>query len=122
MDTSTDTKPDRKLSKEKLLILDLKKYHVSVNYEQPSITMGRDLRNRIVINHPKVSRIHARIDMQMDRFILTDQSSNGTHIHPDGGDAVVLKKQARSLHGEGIIYLGKEATPDAPNAIRYQIL
>ena len=118
----TESYPDDGLSRDALLILDLRKQHVSVNYEQPSITIGRAAKNRIVINHPKVSRIHARIDMTKDAFVLTDQSSNGTHIHPDEGDAVVLKKQKCELEGEGIIYVGKAATPDAPNAIHYHTL
>ena len=114
--------PDDGLSRDAILTLDLRKQHISVNYEQPSVTIGRDAKNRIVINHPKVSRIHARIDMTKKAFVLTDQSTNGTHIHPNEGDAVVLKKEKCVLEGEGIIYVGKAATPDAPNAIRYHTL
>ena len=119
---STESPTGDGLSRDALLILDLRKQHVSVNYEQPSITIGRDAKNRIVVNHPKVSRIHARIEMTKNAFVLTDQSSNGTYIHPADGDAVVLKKEKCELEGEGIIYVGKAATPDSPNAIHYHTL
>ena len=122
MAPSAQSPPDNGISRNALLILDLRKQHVSVNYEQPSITIGRDAKNRIVINHPKVSRIHARIDMTKNAFVLTDQSTNGTYIHPNEGDAVVLKKEKCELEGEGIIYAGKAATPDSPNAIHYHTL
>lgn len=122
MTAFSDAPPDDSLPQDALLILDLKKQHVSVNFENPSVTMGRDSKNRIVINHPKVSRVHARIELQKDTFVLTDQSTNGTYIHPNDGDAVVLKKGKQALEGDGIIYLGKAATPDSPNAIHYQIL
>lgn len=118
----TDAPPDYSLPRDALLILDLQKQHVSVNYEQPRITLGRDSKNRIVIDHPKVSRVHARIEMRNDTFILTDQSTNGTHIHPYDGDAVVLKKENCKLEGDGIIYLGKASTTDSPNAIRYHTI
>ena len=121
-DPFTHAEPNPASPEDALLILDLRNQHVSVNYEQPSISVGRDLKNRIVINHPKVSRIHARIEMQTNRFTVTDQSTNGTYIHSDNGDAVVLKGQTCVLKGDGIIYLGKEATPDSQNAIRYHIL
>jgi pSer/pThr/pTyr-binding forkhead associated (FHA) protein len=122
MTAFSDAPPDDSVPQDALLILDLQKQHVSVNYENPSVTMGRDSKNRIVINHPKVSRVHARIELQKDKFVLTDQSTNGTYIHPNDGDAVVLKKGKRALEGDGIIFLGKAATPDSPNAIHYQIL
>ena len=121
-DPFTNAEPNHTSPDEALLILDLRNQHVSVNHEQPSISMGRDSKNRIVINHPKVSRIHARIEMQTNRFTMTDQSTNGTYIHPDNGDAIVLKRKTCVLKGDGIIYLGKEATPDSQNAIRYHIL
>lgn len=121
MNSTSDAKPHT-LPKDALLILDARKQHVSVNFEQPNVTIGRDARNRIVINHPKVSRIHARVEMHQDRFILIDQSTNGTYIHPDGGVAIELKRETWTLKGDGIIYLGKEATPNSRNAIHYQIL
>lgn len=110
------------LSQDKLLILDLNDQHVSVNYEQPSITLGRDTGNRIVINHPKASRHHARIEMKEDQFILLDRSTNGTHIHPKDAKARVIHNEAFVLRGSGTIYLGKAAPSDSPGAIRYEIL
>lgn len=114
--------PDGNLPRDALLVLDLQNQHVSVDHENPNITLGRHAKNRIVIDHPKVSRIHARIELKKDVFILTDQSTNGTHVHPSGGDALVLRKEKWAMEGDGIIYLGKTATPDSPNAIHYHIL
>ncbi len=122
MPTAADSNPNHLPCRDVLLTLDLSKQHVSVNFEQPSITIGRDTQNRLVVNHPKVSRIHARIQMIKDGFVLTDHSSNGTYVHPDDSDIVVLKRGKWILKGDGTIYLGKAATPDAPNAIRYHIV
>ncbi|MGD9368545.1 MAG: FHA domain-containing protein [Desulfobacteraceae bacterium] len=110
------TKPD------KLLILDLRDQHVSVSHDQPMITMGRDAKNRIAIKNPKVSRLHARIEMRKDRFILTDQSTNGTYIYTTGRKSIHLRRDEYTLEGDGIIYLGKEVTPESPDAIHYHVI
>ncbi len=118
----SDASPEERSQQEALLILDLQKQHISVNYENPTITMGRDAKNRIVVDHPKVSRIHARIELHKNGFILSDQSTNGTHVFPSGGEAFLLKKEKWTMEGDGIIYLGKAQTPDALNAIHFHIL
>ncbi len=101
------------------LILDIEDKHICVNHEQPLVTLGRDPSNRIVINNPKVSRLHARIEMRRTKFILVDQSTNGTFILPQGGQLVHLRRDEIPLEGEGLINLGREATSDASMAIRY---
>ena len=118
----TDSPPDDRSPQDTLLVLDLQNQHVSVNYENPAITMGRDSKNRIVIDHPKVSRIHALIELQKNVFVLTDQSTNGTHVHLSDGSVVELKKERWTIEGDGIIYLGKVLTPDNPDAIHFQLL
>lgn len=110
------TKPDA------LLILDLRDQHVSVSHDQPVITMGRDAKNRIVIKNPKVSRRHARIEIRKDKFILTDQSTNGTYINPTDGKSIHLRRDECALEDDGIIYLGKEVTPESPDAIHYHVV
>lgn len=49
--------------------------------EQESWTIGRDPDNDIVIEHPKVSRQHARIERRSSAFIIHDlDSGNGTYL------------------------------------------
>jgi pSer/pThr/pTyr-binding forkhead associated (FHA) protein len=46
------------------------------------ITIGREVDNNLVINEPKVSRNHARLEKQGDLFYLTDlNSSHGTYLN-----------------------------------------
>jgi pSer/pThr/pTyr-binding forkhead associated (FHA) protein len=75
MENISDEIANGTLPQDMLLILDLRDQHASVNYEQPSITMGRDSNNRIVINHSSIYRRHVRIEMRKDQFILTDYSA-----------------------------------------------
>jgi len=49
---------------------------------QHSVTLGRDPRNDIVIDHPQVSRRHARITRQSNAWVIEDlESTNGTFIN-----------------------------------------
>jgi hypothetical protein len=46
------------------------------------LTLGRDPRNDIVIDHPEVSRRHARIVRQGDVWVIEDlESTNGTFVN-----------------------------------------
>ena len=62
-----------------------------------SITIGRQEDNTIVLDNPRVSSYHARIDRAASDYILTDlQSTNGTFVNNDN---VVSQKL---LHGDRI--------------------
>lgn len=49
---------------------------------QKSLSIGRDPGNDVVLNHPMVSRFHARIEHQKGAYFISDLgSSNGTFIN-----------------------------------------
>lgn len=49
-----------------------------VTYDEESLQVGRDEQCRVVIDHPRVSRIHATIERRGDAWVYIDQSTNGT--------------------------------------------
>jgi ABC transport system ATP-binding/permease protein len=57
-----------------------------------TFTIGRDPKNDLAIDHPTVSRFHARIDRRQGDFVVTDlTSSNGTYINGQGVKSAVLR-------------------------------
>ncbi len=50
----------------------------------PTLSIGRDLQNDVVIADRKASRLHARIERRRDKFVLIDHSSNGTYLTVQG--------------------------------------
>ncbi len=57
-----------------------KTWHVQLD-TQERWTIGREIENDIVIDHQKVSRVHARIKRDGDKFMLQDlDSANGTWL------------------------------------------
>ncbi len=69
--------------------------------------IGRDLDCNLTINGTMVSRQHAFIEFRRDKFILRDQSTNGTYIRPQQGKAYYVRREETPLLGEGEISLGK---------------
>ena len=93
---------------------------VRSNQDAPVITLGRDATNTIVVNDPKVSRLHARIELRKDKFILIDQSTNGTYVTREDGQTANVRRYEILLPESGAIGLGQQATPDDPLAIRFK--
>ena len=68
-----------------------------------SMTIGRGLANDLIVELAAVSRQHARIDFRDGKFILSDQSTNGTFVRIGGGEVVTLRRDQLTLLGEGDI-------------------
>jgi class 3 adenylate cyclase len=94
---------------------------VEVDENRPSASLGRQSHNEIVVNDNRVSRSHARIEYRRGKFVLIDQSTNGTYVIIQGKKKLSLKRDEAQLLGNGVISLGREADPDSPTAIHYVI-
>jgi adenylate cyclase len=95
--------------------------NIQVDQNRPSATLGRQSHNDIVVNDGRVSRTHARIEYRRGKFVLIDQSTNGTFALIQGKKSVTLKRDETVLLGRGIIGLGRDVTEDSPVAIHYSI-
>lgn len=93
----------------------------SVNAERSRITIGRQPFNDLVVDDTRVSRLHARIEMRGTRFVLCDESSNGTHLMPIGSKSSVLHGEERDLGAMGFIGLGAAPCPGEPHTVEYRI-
>ena len=92
---------------------------VVVDDKQKGVNIGRADDNDLVIKGNLISRIHARVEQRRGRFILIDQSTNGTFLHNVQGEETFVRRDSIELQGEGIIGLGKVAKPGAPLSIHY---
>jgi len=71
------------------------------------IFLGRDQDAHFVVQDPRVSRKHARIEWRAGKFYLEDVSSYGTWVRfSDGAAVVALRRQECVLLLEGEIALG----------------
>lgn len=86
----------------------------------PSLTIGRADQNDLVVHHPLVSRLHARIEYRNGRFMLTDLSVNGTYVEADGGASSYVHRDSQELTGSGTLGLGEVVSPELPTRVRYE--
>ncbi|MDQ0591069.1 adenylate/guanylate cyclase domain-containing protein [Variovorax paradoxus] len=78
--------------------------------EELPIHLGRVHDAQFVVNDPRVSRLHARIELRHGSCVLTDLSTYGTWVRFHGNGApsheVALRREECVLHGRGEIGLG----------------
>lgn len=89
------------------------------NRERTYATLGRGQDNDLVIKGNLVSRLHARIEAGKNRFMLVDQSTNGSFVQGKGGDDAFVRRDAIPLKGEGVIGLGRVPEPQSYHTVEF---
>ena len=81
--------------------------------------MGRGKDCELVVKGDLISRYHSRIEHRRGKYIITDQSTNGTFIRSSEGQDVFLRREEFTLFGSGYISLGKKVDLEDPNVIHF---
>lgn len=93
-----------------------------VNRARPTLQIGRDDGNDIVVASLFASRLHARVQERDGQFVLTDLSSNGTFLLVDEETAERrLRQEEAILSGRGWIGLGKSAARHGEHSVRFAL-
>lgn len=85
-----------------------------------SFVIGRGANCDLVLtNATLASRAHAKIVFKRGKFVLIDQSTNGTYVKTAGGEMLYLRREEMQLWGHGIICLGSEFEGEEDQFISY---
>ncbi|MDP2810282.1 MAG: FHA domain-containing protein [Rhodocyclaceae bacterium] len=90
--------------------------------DRPTALLGRDNHCDIVILDSRASRNHGRIERRRDKYVLVDQSTNGTYVTPQGEPEFVLKREEAILRGRGRIAFGHSHREAGPEILEFDIL
>ena len=92
-------------------------------FSDPVISIGRHPSShiRFPTDQTAVSRNHAEIIREGNRFRLVDRSTNGTFVNPQEGKPYCVKQTEAYLEGTGVLWLGEDSGLDSPRAIHYRI-
>jgi len=104
------------------LLLNFKDSTIEVSDQRKSINLGRADDNDLVIKGNLISRIHAKIEMRRGKFVLVDQSTNGTFLQDLQGQSVLVRRDSTELGEEGTIGLGRTEEPGSSLAIYYKTI
>lgn len=110
---------DNKARRASRLTLSYKDMTVVVSERKKSVNLGRADDNDLVVKGNLISRIHAKVEMRRGKFLLVDQSTNGTFLQSVQGDERFVRRDSTELTGEGVIGLGRAAKPGTPLAIHF---
>jgi adenylate cyclase len=73
-----------------------------------ALSLGRDVNCDLVVRDRNSSRNHGRIERRMGKFVLKDNSANGTFVTIEESDReIVLQREEFTLRGHGWIAFGQ---------------
>ena len=83
------------------------------------IIIGRSNKCNLSIDSECASRQHAKLVYRKGKFIISDHSTNGTFIKPQGGQEVYIHGEDYPLSGSGFISLGESISVDNEHLIYF---
>ncbi len=83
------------------------------------VTIGRADDNDLIVKGNLISRLHARIEASKARFVLIDQSTNGTFVCGAEGEEQFVRRDSMPISGEGLIGLGRAPERESSQTIRF---
>jgi len=87
------------------------------------VKIGRIPEADFVVNDPRVSRIHATLDIRSGNYVLEDVSSYGTWVRFTGNDNVIsLRRQECLLHSDGEIAMGTPFTDYSSPTVAFKLV
>ncbi|MEZ5644269.1 MAG: adenylate/guanylate cyclase domain-containing protein [Burkholderiaceae bacterium] len=87
------------------------------------IKIGRIPEADFIVNDPRVSRIHATLDIRSGNYVLEDVSSYGTWVRFSGTENVIsLRRQECLLHSNGEFAMGTPFTDFSAPTITFRLV
>ncbi len=114
---TVDTGPNRMVAS---LVLHIGPEEIRLDGQRDAIGFGRDPENELVFDDPRVSRFHARVERRHGKFVLSDRSTNGTSVVPEGQRPVFLRREELILPEAGTILIAP-GTAGKPHEIRFRV-
>jgi len=87
------------------------------------VKIGRVPEADFVVNDPRVSRLHASIDIRSGNYVLEDISSYGTWVRFGGAEnAIALRRQECLLHSDGEFAMGAPFTDISAPTVSFRLV
>ncbi len=103
----------------KEIVLTYRGDNISVPDSVTNFILGRGKDCEVIVQGDLVSRHHARIEHRRGKFILADQSTNGTFVRTMDGQDLFIRREEFTLFGSGCFSLGHKIVLNEGNAILF---
>lgn len=92
-----------------------------INKERRSVVLGRSDACDFIVLNGFASRQHARIELRFGKFVISDQSTNGTYIRYSDGSVVRIAREEMILRGAGSISLGQPFSENPSELVEFSV-
>ncbi len=103
----------------KTLVLKYEGKAHTIKTDTTSYVLGRGQDCDLIIKGDLISRHHTKLEHRRGKFIINDQSTNGTFIRTTEGQEIFLRREEFTVFGSGYISLGKKVDPSDENIIHF---
>jgi len=79
----------------------------TLHHHISAFAIGRNPGSDLIVEADLVSRAHAYCVYRRGKFVLVDQSTNGTFVKTDDGQEIYIRREELPLTGSGVIGLGE---------------
>ncbi len=94
---------------------------LSISPDQVPFVIGRGASSDLTAEAPLASRSHLKIGYNRGKFVLTDQSTNGTYVKLADGNEVYLRREELPLSSRGSISLGEKVAEGNPLLVHFMV-
>lgn len=85
-----------------------------------NFSIGRAATNDLIVHGSSVSRQHVSIEVTRGRFVVCDNSTNGTYVYLSNGEVIYLRRERLPVWGEGMIALGATMDKGKDHLLNYE--
>ena len=103
------------------MILRYRSQSLKVNKARRSVALGRGESCDMVVHNDFASRLHVHVELRFGKFVIADQSINGTYICFSDGNVVHITREEISLQGNGSISLGQSFAENPAEVVEFSI-
>jgi class 3 adenylate cyclase len=89
---------------------------------KPNAAFGRDPHADLVTRDSRASRAHGRIERRRDKYVLIDESTNGTYVKFMGEPEFVLRREEAILRGRGRISFGHSTDDHGDELLEFEVV
>ncbi len=108
-----------KPGKDQGLLVTYRQETTRLDLTSPAMNLGRGSECDLRVDGDLISRSHAKITVRRGKYILVDQSTNGTYVRTLDGQDFFLRQDELTLFGSGVISLGKKVDKAQDNLLYY---
>lgn len=95
---------------------------IMLDEKKSTMGMGRDAECEVTVRDRRASRNHAKIERRGEKFVLSDQSTNGTFVTFSGEPELFLRREEIVLRGSGIICFASSGTSPEADCAEFEHL